>query len=475
MDPIECKKLLETINSKSSNNDKINNKDHDTIIGMTQIDCRLNLKEWNLQYEGEKNVQSRQVMSEALRNLGRPDLVNYIERDKRLFDKSSDFYKYKIHPTINKRHLRVKNTSKRSIFLSKTKFKKRIKTEPNIGHITSREHELDTTGHHEAIEIPHSMGHSILMNGIDDKMAQLLLERRKESVEENSSEDKEIFSKRWMAFIIFLLFIIMTMFIIAMITICKNRGSYRNKYSRQTIINKECDDNCPLMNYSSMAPDIDQRWTTSSMDSEIIKSHVQTSVSELNWPNVIQMYEEKVKNPQNSKIIMADKQEQTHEVMDTPKLKVNKSELKKPKKRKCQSYNIRSDKILDDISMRERIYNSFRKNKGNCRCRRCRKYHKGKQKETYTDDEDDGKNKTITLTESSSSPQKVDTEVEETPRKDEKIHEQIHEEKKNLPRKIEIMTSRSPRLSFPMACTNNDYDTGSLLVKCDDTGGKRSF
>lgn len=53
MDPIECKKLLETINLKSSNNDKINNKDHVSIIGMTQIDCRLNLKEWNLQYQGE--------------------------------------------------------------------------------------------------------------------------------------------------------------------------------------------------------------------------------------------------------------------------------------------------------------------------------------------------------------------------------------------------------------------------------------
>lgn len=69
----------------------------------------------------------------------------------------------------------------------------------------------------------------------------------------------------------------------------------------------------------------------------------------------------------------------------------------------------------------------------------------------------------------------MDTEVEETPRKDEKIHEQIHEKKKNSPRKIEIMTSKSPRLSFPMACTNNDYDTGSLLVKCEDTGRKRSF
>ncbi|KAK0167784.1 hypothetical protein PV327_001648 [Microctonus hyperodae] len=451
MDPMECKKLLEAINSKSSNYDKINNKYLDSTIGMTQIDCRLNLKEWNLQYQAEKNGKSRQVMSKALRTLGRPDLVNYIERDKRLFDTSSDFLKYKIHPTINKRHLRVRNTSKRLNFLSKTKFKKEIKTEPGIRHITSREHESDTT-QHEAIEIPHSIAHSILMNGLDNKIAQLLFERRKEFDEKNSSETKEKFSKHWIAFIIFLLFIIMIMFIIAMIAICKNRGSNRNRYSRETIKNKECDDNCPLMKYSSMTPDIDQRWTTNSMDSAIIKSPVQSSVSELNRPNVIPVYEEKVKNSQNSKIIMTDKQEQTHEVMNTPK-----SKAKRPKKKKRQNYNMRSDKIFDDISMRDRIFNSFRKNKGNCKCRKC---HKGKRNETCRSNENDGKNKTINLTELSSSPQKVDTEVEEIPSKDEKIHEQIHEEKKNSPRKIEIMTSKSPRLSFPMACTNNDCDAG---------------
>ncbi|XP_033214656.1 uncharacterized protein LOC117171437 [Belonocnema kinseyi] len=93
LDPIECLKLLDAVYQRTSFKQKMAmaEKIHKVVrrnfgnSWVTQENCLFQLENWQKNFPGKGNIKGREVLEEALRYLGRPDLARKIVPNRREF------------------------------------------------------------------------------------------------------------------------------------------------------------------------------------------------------------------------------------------------------------------------------------------------------------------------------------------------------------------------------------------------------
>ncbi|XP_011310323.1 uncharacterized protein [Fopius arisanus] len=96
--PAECKKLLEKMYLKNLSSSLKQEKGNSQFQNTSEY-CKIKLEEWNRTIPENENELARINLEVGLRCLHRPDLANYITRNRRFVDILSNL----THPQIYKR------------------------------------------------------------------------------------------------------------------------------------------------------------------------------------------------------------------------------------------------------------------------------------------------------------------------------------------------------------------------------------
>uniref|UniRef100_A0A0C9R7H9 Uncharacterized protein n=1 Tax=Fopius arisanus TaxID=64838 RepID=A0A0C9R7H9_9HYME len=353
--PAECKKLLEKMYLKNLSSSLKQEKGNSQFQNTSEY-CKIKLEEWNRTIPENENELARINLEVGLRCLHRPDLANYITRNRRFVDILSNL----THPQIYKRE--SKYLVRRASLIGSEK-RKKVNNKKSLISLGTSHAAVKT--HVSSLPTPTIERHPqqlkkdfIVTSNFKSEPAEVRRhdfgsfrsEKRPHATVDNS------FRTLWIAFGIFILFIMAMISVAALISAYKNRFHLSGKSVKES---KTCDDRCPLTDHFQRQSDIEYGWTTNSTDYMGTKLGKESLVISSRSPSFICMREKKRARKIKRQ---RDKQQQTTRLEKPHKNKEGRGKKKK---------KVSKERGRNEFSLRERIANILRKDKPNCHCCKC--------------------------------------------------------------------------------------------------------
>ncbi|XP_063979154.1 uncharacterized protein LOC135163551 isoform X2 [Diachasmimorpha longicaudata] len=352
--PAECMKLLEAMYSQTPSSSLTNEKESSEFQNSSQY-CRIKLGEWN-----------RTFPEAGLRTLGRPDLANYVKRSRRLVDILNNVINAQASNEKSK-YLHRRESLTNSVKMKGRKNKSFIP--PGAAHTAVKTHlsasPVSKIEHHNQEMKKHFIAQANKKQEPKEVRLQDFGMRSEAVARAPGSQTQadhhhpldEPSPTRWIAFGIFILLIVITILITAVIAIYKNRGHFPWESGKGK---KTCDDRCPLTDHFQKVSEVEHGWTTSSTDYMGTRWRRGSSMASSRSPSLICVKESKKRARRIKR--QRDKQQQTTRLEKKRKRK----EVKGKKKKR-----VSKETGKNELSLREKIVNILRKDKPDCKCCKC--------------------------------------------------------------------------------------------------------